>query len=133
MDKPKRGRPRTNGLKPAWTFYRALLIIEGYQQSRLDAKTHRDAVLRSVAYVKQQQPNMRVSPREVDRVLAKYHSKLRCASLTVGRELIVDPVLSLVTGDHAPKEVLMFGWDERPKYTKRKRKLPSLNFSKKFK
>jgi len=119
-----------------------MLIIEGYQKYRMLGLTHRESREKAVLHVKESHPNMRVSVREVDRVLAVYHSdfdpKRMVPSIVVERKLEDVPIF----GDAAlgsrvvkfeKKEVLAFSLRERPKYQKRPKKLPRLNHSPKFK
>lgn len=139
LAKRKRGAPRKNGMQPAWMLYRAMLIIEGYQKYRMSGLSHRESREKAVQHAKAYLPDkMPVSPREVDRALAAYHSDRRVEGFVVKRRLEDVPVF----GDAAlgfkfvkfeKKEVLDLFVFPRPKYQKRPKKLPALDFSRKFK
>lgn len=138
MAKRKRGAPRKNGARPAWMLYRAMLIIEGYQKYRMSGLSHRESREKAVLYVKASHPDMLVSPREVDRVLAAYHSDRLVEGIVVERKLEDVPIFGVAAlGSKVvkfeKKEVLAFSVLPRPKYQKRPKKLPALNFSRKIK
>lgn len=139
MSKPKqRGRPTTNGMKPGWTVYRAVLILDAYGKYRASGFTHRESKEKAVYQVNSLHPRMPVSVREVDRVLSKYHSAKEegAPCLIVSQKWEDVPIVDgLQNGDPVKfqkMEVLSFSIGPRPKYPKRKRKLSAINFRKKM-
>jgi len=123
--KRKRGAPPKHGAQHLRMLYRAMLIIEGYQKYRMLGFNHRDTVKKAVHHVRSLLPNMRVSAREVDRVLAAYHSDKRVQSIVVERkleEVLVDwedAALGSRIDKCETREVLVFSFRARPKYPKR--------------
>ncbi len=73
--KSKRGRPKRNGAKPAWTLLRSVLVLCAYDQARHTGEKHSAAIAAAVSVLRSQVPEMPISATEVKRVLAEFRSK----------------------------------------------------------
>jgi hypothetical protein len=68
----KRGRPPKNGVVEAKRFGRALMIVHAYSKARDGGQKRSAAVREAVDFVRQHDPEMRISETEVKRVLAEF-------------------------------------------------------------
>lgn len=140
MAKLGKGRPSTNGAKPGWMLYRAMLIIEGFHKFRTEGKNRAVSQEKTVGYVKSLHPRMPVSIGTVKRVLAYCRPRDDAERWVVNRKKVVAPVwddldalaLGSAIEKHEVLEVLEFSTGKPPKYPKPANKLPPINFSKKI-
>ena len=71
----KRGRPRKNGVQPAWTLVRIVLVLDGFNEARRRGKKYESAIQYAIAAVKAWEPSIRVGPRMVKGILAEWQCK----------------------------------------------------------
>jgi hypothetical protein len=118
----KKGRPRKNGLQPAWMLGRTLQVIFAYNEAKASGMKHSSAVTAAVEAVKKVWPEMPISETEVKRILATWQPKGSSLALKVikGSDLPqpFSPAMYEMMGIPAGgrKNRLIFGFDRRPTY-----------------
>jgi hypothetical protein len=65
-----RGRPKGNGHKPAWMFFRDMRVMNTYNILRSKGMKHASAVAETVLRLHEADPDMPLSETEVKRILA---------------------------------------------------------------
>ena len=81
-ERKRRGRPQKDGVTEPWRFGRALEIVYAYRKARDAGEKHSAAVREAVAFVRQLDPEMRISETEVRRVVAEFLSQASQVALT---------------------------------------------------
>jgi hypothetical protein len=70
-----RGRPKTNGVMPAWVLHRTMVGLYAYDKARSRGEKYEQALRAAVKDVRQTFPEMRMSETEMKRILAEFRSK----------------------------------------------------------
>lgn len=125
--------------KPAWMLYRACLVLEVVERSRMDGKTRKEAALAAISEWKNRHPMGKLSSTEVDNILREYQPErtprvsLRVVEHDVPVEWeIVDGEIQL-TGRWETRRVLTMCYAERPPYPKRgSGKKAAMQYSRKY-
>jgi hypothetical protein len=118
----KRGRPRKDGLQPAWMFYRRLFMISSYNDARARGVKHSSAVTEAVEAVKEKLPDMPISVTEVRRILAAEQPKggeiaLKVTKVSDDSQPLPQQVCEMMGIHRGPrKNRLVFGYGPRPSY-----------------
>jgi hypothetical protein len=73
MKKP--GRPRKNGVKPAWVLHRTAVGLLGYDTARSSGEKYAEGLKAGVAKVREEFPDMPMSETEMKRILAEFRPK----------------------------------------------------------
>ncbi len=71
----KRGRPRMNGLQPAWMLGRMIIVLQAFNEARENGDKYETAITAAIQAVKAQHPEMRIGPRRVKEILAAWQPK----------------------------------------------------------
>jgi hypothetical protein len=66
----KRGRPRMNGLQPAWMLERAVIVVHTFNEARARGEKYEAAIQEAIDAVKKR--NMPIGPRRVKQILAEW-------------------------------------------------------------
>ncbi len=117
----KRGRPKKNGLQPAWMFFRVALVLHAYNEARSFGCKHSCAVTEAVETVKKIWPDLPISETEVKRILAKFQPKSVPVAFRVTKtsEETLPPEVTEIMGvpeGTKMKTVFTFGYGPRPEY-----------------
>ncbi len=70
-----RGRPRKNGLQPAWMLGRVIMVISAFNEARQRGEKYEAAIDAAIEAVKAFDPKMRIGPRRVKQILADWQPK----------------------------------------------------------
>lgn len=71
----KRGRPRKNGVRPAWVLLRTCHVLFWYNRARAAGEKHSVAVKETVAKLRSLSQDMPISETEVKRVLSEFQGE----------------------------------------------------------
>ena len=67
----KRGRPKANGVRPAYMLFRKLIAQLGFDKAKRNGEKYEDAVLAAIGAVRSLHPQMPISSGGVKRILAE--------------------------------------------------------------
>src|SRR5262249_28847505 len=79
--KKKRGRPKTNGVRPGWVLLRDNIALNAYDEARTSGEKHETALKTMVAAVQRWNPEMSMSETEAKRILARWRGKERTGTI----------------------------------------------------
>ncbi len=71
----KRGRLRKYGVQPGWMLGRAIMVIDAFNRARQSGEKYEAAIGAAIDDVRAFDPKMRIGPRRVKQILAKWQPK----------------------------------------------------------
>ena len=81
----KRGRPRMNGLQPAWMLERMIITLHAFNEARRNGEKYETAISDAIKAVKARHPEMRIGPRRVKEILAAWQPECSRVALTASK------------------------------------------------
>ena len=88
--KGKRGRPKTNGVRPGWMFERECIALNAYDEARRAEQKHETALDAMVDAVHRWLPGAPMSRTEAKRIRANWQGKNRTTTIIGMGERILE-------------------------------------------
>ena len=125
MGARKRGRPKSNGVKPFTVLFRELVVLYKHRELRESGMKRSSAIRETIDFMRKEHPEIKISETGVKRILAKHERpNSRDAIIVtkkpqdqVNREFgVLHPEIQEFLGGKPPINVMPFRFGSSPKY-----------------
>lgn len=86
--KKKRGRPKTNGVRPGWVLLREHIALNAYDEARTAGEKHETSLGMMIEAVHRWNPEMPMSLTEAKRILARWRGKRQSTIIGRGERIL---------------------------------------------